>query len=318
MTENLRYGAELPAADAGDAPRLHRRGRLRARGRDVQRRGRLPQAEGAARCVRRTWPPATRRTPPAAAPTRCATRWPGAFALDEPTSASKGLRGDGPLHLLQGCKTECPSSVDMAKIKTEFLAHYHDEHGIAAALARLRPHPRCLEAGTRAVAPLANLALRSPARAAGRCKRARRPSGAAALAASPAHVRRTLARCTVKHATAGPAETRGTVVYFHDTFTTYNYPRIGLAAVQLLEAAGFEVIVEERRACCGRPMLSKGLVDDARKVARKNVELLAPYAAPGIPIVGTEPSCILTLRDEYLDLLPGDADVAAVAGQTRS
>jgi Fe-S oxidoreductase len=110
-------------------------------------------------------------------------------------------------------------------------------------------------------------------------------------------------------------QTRGQVVYFHDTFTTYNYPRIGLAAVRLLEAAGFDVIVEERRACCGRPMLSKGLIGDARKVARKNVQVLAPYALRGIPIVGTEPSCILTLRDEYLDLLPGDPEVEAVAGQ---
>jgi Fe-S oxidoreductase len=83
--------------------------------------------------------------------------------------------------------------------------------------------------------------------------------------------------------------------------------------VKLLEAAGFEVILEERRACCGRPMLSKGLVDAARKSARRNVQVLAPYAEKGIPIVGTEPSCILTLRDEYKDLLPHDKQVAALA-----
>jgi Fe-S oxidoreductase len=103
------------------------------------------------------------------------------------------------------------------------------------------------------------------------------------------------------------------VIYFHDTFATYNYPRIGIAAVKLLEAAGYEVLIEERRACCGRPMLSKGLVDAARKSARKNVGLLAPYAKRGIPIIGTEPSCILTLRDEYRDLLPNDPDVEVVA-----
>ena len=81
--------------------------------------------------------------------------------------------------------------------------------------------------------------------------------------------------------------------------------------MRLLEAAGYEVIVEERRACCGRPALSKGLVEVARKSARRNVQVLAPYAKQGIPIVGTEPSCILTLRDEYRDLLPGDEDMAA-------
>ena len=75
------------------------------------------------------------------------------------------------------------------------------------------------------------------------------------------------------HEATDPERARraGKVVYFHDTFTTYNYPRIGLRGRRLLEAAGFDVIVEERRACCGRPMLSKGLINDARKVARKNV-----------------------------------------------
>jgi Fe-S oxidoreductase len=107
--------------------------------------------------------------------------------------------------------------------------------------------------------------------------------------------------------------TRGEVVYFHDTFATYNYPRVGRATMRLLEAGGFDVHVVTRRACCGRPMLSKGLVEEARKLARKNVDLLAPYARRGVPIVGSEPSCILTLRDEYVDLLPDDADTEAVA-----
>jgi Fe-S oxidoreductase len=114
---------------------------------------------------------------------------------------------------------------------------------------------------------------------------------------------------------SGKRLSRGEIIYFHDTFTTYNYPRIGRAVVRLLEAAGFDVVVETRRECCGRPMLSKGLVDDARKLAQANVALLAPYARRGLPIIGSEPSCILTLRDEYLDLLPGNPDASAVASQ---
>src|SRR4029078_7724091 len=90
-------------------------------------------------------------------------------------------------------------------------------------------------------------------------------------------------------------------------------PRVGRRVVRLLEAAGFEAIVESRRECCGRPMLSKGLGEEARKLPRANVDLLAPYARKGIAIVGSEPSCILTLRDEYVDLLPDDEDVKAVA-----
>lgn len=211
----------------------------------------------------------------------------------------------------KACKTECPSSVDMAKIKTEFLAHYHDAHGTPIR-ARVFGHIHTISKLTAPIAPLANLAMRTPI--------ARPVMGAIGVhperKMSP-FVRRTFVtrwRQHLKHQIT-PRATRGKVVYFHDTFTTYNYPRIGLAAVKLLEAAGFDVIVEERRACCGRPMLSKGLIGDARKVARKNVMLLAPHARAGIPIIGTEPSCILTLRDEYRDLLPGDAEAEAVASQ---
>jgi Fe-S oxidoreductase/FAD/FMN-containing dehydrogenase len=209
----------------------------------------------------------------------------------------------------KACKTECPSSVDMAKIKTEFLAHYHERHGTPLR-SRLMGHIHTVSKLAAPVAPLANLGMTT---------RLGRPVMAALNVHSERRMspfqRRTFVhrwRTHRKH-TPVPAQTRGKVVYFHDTFATYNYPRIGLAAVHLLEAAGFEVVIEERRACCGRPMLSKGLVDAAKKSARRNVSLLAPYAKQGIPIIGTEPSCILTLRDEYRDLLPNDDNVAVVA-----
>jgi Fe-S oxidoreductase len=114
---------------------------------------------------------------------------------------------------------------------------------------------------------------------------------------------------------AGPEKrlSRGEAVYFHDTFTEYNFPKVGRATVRLLEAAGFDVIVETRRVCCGRPFYSKGLVKRAKALAAENVEVLAPYAQRGIPIVGSEPSCILMFRDEYLDLL-GHKDVPGPSG----
>ena len=108
--------------------------------------------------------------------------------------------------------------------------------------------------------------------------------------------------------------TNGQVVLFPDTFTTFNYPKIGIAAVQLLEAAGFSVQLAER-VCCGRPMLSQGLVEDARRQAIKNVDQLYPLAAQGLPILVCEPSCASAFHEEYFDLLPGDARVAALAGQ---
>jgi FAD/FMN-containing dehydrogenase/Fe-S oxidoreductase len=212
----------------------------------------------------------------------------------------------------KACKTECPSSVDMAKLKTEFLAHYHAEHGTPIR-ARVFGHIHTLSRVTRPIAPIANFGLRTPL-----AKPIMKAMGVHPDRKLSPFKSRTFVMRWHAHQKAAPAgrQTRGKVVYFHDTFTTYNYPRIGMAAVKLLEAAGFEVQIEERRACCGRPMLSKGLVNDARKVAKKNVALLAPYAAAGIPIIGTEPSCILTLRDEYIDLLPNDPEAQTVAGQT--
>jgi Fe-S oxidoreductase len=98
----------------------------------------------------------------------------------------------------------------------------------------------------------------------------------------------------------------------HDTFINYNYPAIGKAATQLLEAAGYEVRLADRK-CCGRPMISKGLAEAARENATYNVERLHTFVESGYSIVGCEPSCILTFRDEYPDLLKG-SHVDEVAG----
>jgi Fe-S oxidoreductase len=98
----------------------------------------------------------------------------------------------------------------------------------------------------------------------------------------------------------------GKVVLFHDTFIDFNYPDIGKATTALLEAAGYEVALAERQ-CCGRPMISKGLPEEARANASFNVTQLKSFVERGYSIVGCEPSCILTFRDEYPDLLKGDA-----------
>jgi FAD/FMN-containing dehydrogenase/Fe-S oxidoreductase len=211
----------------------------------------------------------------------------------------------------KACTTECPSSVDMTKLKTEFLSHYYDKKGVPLR-ARMMGNIHSLSKLAAPVAPLANFMVNSPitkpVMSAIGVHRERK--------LSPFQNRTFLHRLrSYRRQNAVPPVMRGKIVYFHDTFATYNYPEVGIAAVKLLEAAGFEVVIEERRACCGRPMLSKGLIEAARKSARRNVSVLAGYAREGIPIVGTEPSCILTLRDEYRDLLPDDPDMKAVAGQ---
>jgi len=101
------------------------------------------------------------------------------------------------------------------------------------------------------------------------------------------------------------ADSARSVVLFHDTFMTYGEPQIGMAVVRLLEAAGWRVFLPHKR-CCGRPMISKGLLDEAISNATYNVEHLYPLAERGFRIVGCEPSCVSAFRDDYLDLLRGD------------
>jgi len=108
------------------------------------------------------------------------------------------------------------------------------------------------------------------------------------------------------------ASVKPKVLLFNDTFNTYYYPQTAIAATKVLEAAGFEVLLPGHK-CCGRPMLSKGMVDEAIKAAKDTVDRLAPFAEVGIPIVGLEPSCLLSMRDEYLYLLPDDKRVQMVA-----
>ena len=84
----------------------------------------------------------------------------------------------------------------------------------------------------------------------------------------------------------------------------FHEPEIGKAAVAVLEASGFDVKLA-KKVCCGRPALSKGMLDRARSLATENVRVLSAFARDGVPIVGLEPSCILSFRDEYPDLVPG-------------
>jgi len=93
-----------------------------------------------------------------------------------------------------------------------------------------------------------------------------------------------------------------TVVLLNDTYMNYNYPEIGKAAVALLEAAGLKVVLSATK-CCGRPMISKGLLDDATANAVANIDQLYAYAEQGIPVIGCEPSCLLTFKDEYPQLV---------------
>ena len=199
----------------------------------------------------------------------------------------------------KGCKAECQTGVDMAKLKYEFLDRYHAANGVPWR-ARLFANINALSRLGSRFAPLSNWAS-------GNFMSKlilHKLLGIHAKRTLPPFARPSFPEWFESRAAQKDSE-RGTVVLLNDTFMNYSYPQIGIATVEILERAGFQVVLANAM-CCGRPMLSKGLLDKAKAHARHNVDLLFPYVERGIPIVGCEPSCLLTLRDEYLDLVGGD------------
>jgi Fe-S oxidoreductase len=212
----------------------------------------------------------------------------------------------------KACQAECPSSVDMAKIKFEFLAQYYEKNPVPFRVKLFADIAFWSHLGSGSLAPLSNWLMKN-----GLIRRwleknlgISRKRQLPLLASMPFTLwfkQRQMANGHVGESTDKPK-----VVLFNDTFNTYNYPHISVAATEVLEAAGFEVVLPGHK-CCGRPMISKGLVNKARRAARDTIERLLPFAEKGIPIVGLEPSCILSVRDEYFSLLPGDWRVKKVA-----
>jgi Fe-S oxidoreductase len=127
-----------------------------------------------------------------------------------------------------------------------------------------------------------------------------------------------VARGKVSGATRGNVSgaTRGKVVLWPDTFSNRLSPQVGKAAVTVLEAAGFEVVLPDKPGCCGLTWISTGQLGVARRVLRRSLKALAPHLTAGTPIVGLEPSCTAALRQDAPDLLDGDQLAAAAAGST--
>jgi FAD/FMN-containing dehydrogenase/Fe-S oxidoreductase len=219
----------------------------------------------------------------------------------------------------KGCKRECPTGVDMARMKIEFLAGYKRRHGFTWRDKLVAHLPRY----SRWVAPfqpLLTLATKLP--------------GAAALMESLTGFdrRRPLPKwkspSPLGEGRGGGGETvspplgegRGggrDIVLFADTFNHWFEPENLAATVKVLEATGHRVIhprAPGRRLCCGRTYLTSGMVDAARAEALRTIEALAPYLEAGTPIVGLEPSCLFSFRDEYAALFPGDERVRKLAG----
>ncbi|MFL5053777.1 MAG: FAD-binding and (Fe-S)-binding domain-containing protein [Microvirga sp.] len=209
----------------------------------------------------------------------------------------------------KGCRRECPTGVDMAKMKIEFLHHYYERHGrpakekLVAWLPRYAPYA----SRTRGIlnlrdripgaARVSEAALRFSARRS--MPTWKRPWREAGRPAAPE---------------AMPGDGRD-LVLFGDTFNRYFEPENLSAAERVLAAAGYRLhraAPKGRPLCCGRTFLSAGLVDEAREEARRTLDALSPFVAAGCRVVGLEPSCLYTFRDEFLNLLP-KAEVAPLA-----
>jgi FAD/FMN-containing dehydrogenase/Fe-S oxidoreductase len=205
----------------------------------------------------------------------------------------------------KACQSECPSVVDMTRMKSEWLYHRHQRRGLDLQTRAFAQMPRLSRLATASplLARLANLALgRWPLAAL-----ARRPAGVAPERHlprfAPERFSRWLARSSPTRALrgSGPGHESQKVVLYVDTWAEHHYPGVARDAHRVLSAAGFEVIVPEY-VCCGRTLISGGLLDEAKLQAERVFARLGEYLSAGLPIVGLEPSCILTFRDEYLAL----------------
>jgi Fe-S oxidoreductase len=201
----------------------------------------------------------------------------------------------------KGCKRECPTGVDMARMKIELLSQFKAQHGWSLRDRAIAYLPRYAPWAAQ-LAPLADAA------------------SSALRGLLGFSTRRALPKWRKDYFRDRAWTKSGTreVVLFVDTFNRWFEPENPRAAIRVLQAGGYRVhvahpLLEDRPLCCGRTFLSAGMVDEARAEARRTVEALAPWADRDVPIIGLEPSCLFTFRDELNVLLPGTEKVGRQA-----
>ncbi|HPE77185.1 MAG TPA: FAD-linked oxidase C-terminal domain-containing protein [Draconibacterium sp.] len=201
----------------------------------------------------------------------------------------------------KACKAECPSNVDMAKLKAEFMQQYYDIHGIPLRSKLIAYLPR-LNSLAVLVRPLSNFMMNTSA--------LKKTIGFSTKRSVPKLSKITLNRWVNNGIPLPEFESKGKVYLFNDEFTNYNESDIGIKAILLLTKLGYEVKIPIHRES-GRTFLSKGLVRMSKKIATENVNLLKDIISEKTPLVGIEPSAILAFRDEYPDLVDKDLQSAA-------
>jgi FAD/FMN-containing dehydrogenase/Fe-S oxidoreductase len=220
----------------------------------------------------------------------------------------------------KGCKGDCPVNVDMATYKAEFLAHYYK--------GRLRPRSAYAFgliywwSRITSVAPrIVNFFTQTP----GLAGISKWLMGAAPQRKIPAFATETFKKWFRHRRTPGsgrplgdrrmPGE-RSPVILWADTFNNYFFPDTLKAAVDVLEAAGFQVVVPRASLCCGRPLYDYGMLNTAKRLLRRILRTLREEIRNGVPVVGLEPSCVAVFRDELVNLFPNDKDAKRLKTQT--
>jgi len=211
----------------------------------------------------------------------------------------------------KACKSECPTNVDVATYRAEFLSHYYETHRRPLHAHAFGKIDRWL--GLASSAPrFANFVMTAPVVSA----LVRRALHVAPRRALPLIAPITFRAWAQKRGLPIQAATgERPVLLWTDTFTNYFEPRVGQAAVDVLEAAGFRVSLHARQLCCGRPLYDFGFLADARRYLTRVLDELAPVIDDGTPVVMLEPSCASVFRDELRNLFPRDERAKRLASQ---
>ena len=207
----------------------------------------------------------------------------------------------------KGCKSECPSNVDVAKLKAEFLQQYYDANGIPFRSKLIANFTNSAKLG--AMLPgIYNFMMTTG----GTSKLIKKFAGFAAKRSMPTIHKTTLRKWFTSRKAEPVKNPRRKVYLFCDEFTNYNDTEIGITGILLLEKLGYEVIIPQHEES-GRAWLSKGLLREAKKIANKNIAIFSKLITEETPLIGIEPSAILTFIDEYVDLATDENFEAAKA-----
>ncbi|MCG6189762.1 FAD-binding and (Fe-S)-binding domain-containing protein [Maribellus maritimus] len=201
----------------------------------------------------------------------------------------------------KACKSECPSNVDMAKLKAEFMQQYYDIHGVSMRSRLIAYLPRLYQLAV-VFRSLSNLVTNTTV--------FKKTVGFAPERSIPKLSKIPLSRWVQNGIPSTENQNKGTVYLFNDEFTNYNESDIGIKAILLLTKLGYDIKIPVHKES-GRTFLSKGLIRTSKKIATENVSLLKDIISEATPLIGIEPSAILAFRDEYPELVDSELQTAA-------